>query len=265
MSTTRSTFVEQALARLLFVVAPFAIATGTLMYYVASGSRSTAIVVVGLAFALIAGAISFAVWRARVAVHLSFDEGGVRVLTTRQYFPFAAMREGLIDGGLRIVHEGGVYAARLREGQSPDLHAQLVAGIERARAAAQSSGADATLRRGAQAIDAWLARAREEVGGRYRQQGIDTEELFRIAEDPNGRVDVRAAAAHVLVRTGDDTQRARVIEGLHKTTPPLVVVAAALGTSRGTYVAQLEEAMSYLDPEDRPLAARMLEERAPRS
>ncbi|MCW5810292.1 MAG: hypothetical protein KIT84_04735 [Labilithrix sp.] len=48
---------------------------------------------------------------------------------------------------------------------------------------------------------------------------------------------------------------------LGPSTPPLVVVAAALATKDGTYVAEYEHALEYLSPADRAVAARMMEER----
>jgi hypothetical protein len=242
--------------------------------YIASGPVGAAVIALVLVLILIAGSIAFAVRRARSSVYPALDDGGVRLttrLSARRYIPFAEIRSAeakklLGRTELRLDTKTGPIAFTLAEGQSTDIERLVQQVNERARTASSEDSKNlGALVRGEQTLNTWLGRVRQLTSADYRGTSVDPSALMAALEDPSRAIDVRAAAAHALVALGDGEKTTRVMSLLNRETPPLVTVAAALVTARGTYVAELEEALSYLSTADRALARRMLEERPARS
>lgn len=128
-------------------------------------------------------------------------------------------------GGRELISNDAVRKRSISmRGTSPALRAPLVSAILDASSRARGNVRPkapvnfplATLAMGADTVAKWLARidsiAASANSGGYRSGHVDTDELWRIYEDPDFSPDVRAAAARILQRVAKDSEE-RLHEG----------------------------------------------------
>lgn len=239
---------------------------GTTAFAWIAQSAIGASVALALAVAFVLGSIVYAVRRLNRVTDVRLDEGGLRVSPRNGescHLSFSELKSATLARSFgRVALRLGTTAGTreyLLESAGDELQAQLETGIREA-AAQRPTGVEELARNG-QPLDAWLERLRDTATPDYRARPVDPEALVAVIEDRAAPVELRAAAAHVLVWLRDHEKATRVMAVLGRSTPPLVVVAAALATKHGTYVAEYEEAVSFLSPADRAVAARMMEDR----
>lgn len=247
------------------LVATACFVLGTSLFAWISESAVGASVALLLAAAFVIGSITYAVRRGKRVTDVRMDDGGVRLSSRERthYVSFAELKTAALSRSYgRVVLRLGTATQvhdYLLDAASDELQPQLEAAMREARARAPS-GVDELARNG-QPLDAWLARLRDLATPDYRARPVDPEALVGVIEDRTAPVELRAAAAHVLLWQRDHEKATRVMVMIGRATPPLVIVAATLATRDGTYVAEYEEALAYVSPADRAVAARMIDER----
>ena len=242
------------------------IAIGVAMTQVASGSIAFAALAVGAALLLVVGSVAFAVVRARSAVDVVVDDGGLRIALrsgeNATYVPFGAIGSLRLRGStLRLETADGARAFVLREGHPRELGRAIESGLAARRAHDLPGALAIALARGGRPLEAWLASARGATSEGYRGGAVAPDALAALAGDRSADHELRAAAAHAVVAAGGPPARA-LLDQLDGRTPPLVVAAAAIATRAGTWVAPLEAALPYLAGADRADTTRLLERRS---
>ena len=118
------------------------------------------------------------------------------------------------------------------------------------------------LAREGRALGAWLAAVRRArgIGGNdaYRTGERVDEALVALACDRKADVEPRAAAAHLALSSRDEEAIARVLGVFGTSTPPVVVIAAALGAPHRVDVARLEDALDRVSLEEEHEARALL-------
>ncbi len=170
----------------------------------------------------------------------SFDGGGVRFEVSGEpagYLPYDVVtdldltsRVGLFRGSHVVitVRGAGDESMTFGLGVGVDPLAAQRAWLMELDARRVPAEVPALLVRGAQGLDEWLGvLASLQVGG-YREAPVDSAELLRVLGEPLAPIEARAAAAWLLLATGEGVilEQALVCFLLHAL-PPLVVVAAA--------------------------------------
>lgn len=256
-----------------FLVTLVVFAGGVGLFSFVAESTLGAGVTLALAALFIVGSVLFTIQRNRNSIYAVTDEAGLRITTRAQhsfYVPFAHLKRAKLDhfagqGQLRLEGASGpVRTYTIAEAHAPDLADVINRGIQQqanARTKTQSLGAAAMLAKNDQPLDRWLHRVRDMARADYRERHIDADQLLNVALDPEVDVEIRAAAAHAIVWLRDHEKAVRVMEMIGKNTPPLIVVATTLATMQGTYVAQYEDALSFLSKADRDIARKMIDER----
>jgi hypothetical protein len=246
---------------------------GSAMGWVATGSMGAAAGAVGLALTFIVSAIAFTVWRKRDAMEVDSDDSGLRIRGAEggDYLPFSKIRSAWFRSTfgrvtLHVETHAGRRSFSLGEARSEALEAIVSTCVDRSgRPAAPAPPFLASLGKGTETLDAWLRRVQSAASGdSYREHALDVAQLTAFVEDPAGEVELRAAAAHVVVRSGNDAECTERVMNALTNAPPPVVVAAALATKLGTYVPELDQALRCTPPQDRAIAMRMTDERPPR-
>jgi hypothetical protein len=197
-------------------------------------------------------------------VHVTLDEGGLRRSEgdTRDAHDYLAY-DGIVDVELRtrmlrspavlaLVH-GGAERIVFVGPEALEIHRALVEHLASRRARSPTRAPEAWRRMG-RPLPAWLAalEARGDVG--YREDGGGLALARAVLDDADADIEVRAAAAHLLVRFADDDDLAAAAKVLiARALPPLVIAAAWLAEGGPTIVtgARVADALRFLAPEDR--------------
>ena len=228
---------------------------------VADGPKVYAGIAVTLGLALIIGAFTWTILRAKNAVHVDADEGGVRI-RGRDRIEWVSYRS-LTHASTRTTFGRVTLQLDNRAFALADLHTPAQYGVIQGRVHAarrrQASPQATSLARGGRALDVWLSSL--EGGEGYRSLAISNDELLEIALDRNADVEIRAAAVYKVLRGRDEEAKARVMETVHPLMPPLVLLMVSLGVRPGQWVAGLDEADDFLAREDVEAANRIKESR----
>lgn len=232
--------------------------------------------VVALAFAVTAVRPLLLAARTRAIL----DEGGVRLTHkgARAYWGLEVIRRGIIEK--RVAYGGPALQLQDRTdrpfldaplyGAKPQAQAQqLVAALaERTSAGTtQLDGALAPLRRSGRLVDEWLRdlaheaqRAAKSSAG-FRSHALDVDALLEATEDPRFVADDRAAAAYLLLSTGQPELVDRVRRALSESSPPIMTAVCGAASLEQPVVErkQWSASLAYLDRDDRDAVAALRE------
>lgn len=183
----------------------------------------------------------------------SFDRGGLRLrnLLTgrRRYVPFSTIAALDVEGGKVLVLRDRRRAvlARVFHG-SPEACGKTL--VDLPRLAARPLGACSVLARGGVDLEAWLERVRGLATrrGPFRGTALEPEQAIAVARDEQAPLGERAAALYFLCCAGQPSSE--LLAGLDQSSPPLLVVVAALAPGGEALVPLAEDLVRYLPPED---------------
>ncbi len=202
------------------------------------------------------------------------DDAGLRI-TSREggrYIPFAALRRNVNVAfrpfGVAFLRltllDGSDIAVRVSRDEALTLHADLTAHMQHRDDAGAVVGeaVSTALARGARPLLAWLGGVATWAAssGGYRTATLDHATASAALLDAHTPVELRAALAHAMLATADETELAAVARAfVLRALPPLVVVAARLGRGGAALVpdAMCEDALAFL-PADADEARRAM-------
>ncbi len=254
VASFRTTIRSKAKSLLVLAAALFTVMVGTAIgAHLPAGPFWWAFLLVFLASSAIG-------WLTRATVDVGADGVAVRSWFRKRFIPFACVSS--VQRSSRevalLLHSGGrVVLGVTNEGgeQDPDLDMlgdRVTSAFQQSLAHKEREEHKALLERGSQPVHEWVQRLLSLARGApnaspYRAPSIDPEALWRIAEDPAARPDVRLAAAVVLrnKQAPEARQRLRIAtKGLASPEVRNALVRVADAATEQEYVEALECASS---------------------